>query len=281
MIMILLVLFLANIGVTFIDVKRLVQESSKISDVYVVIQEDYAEIVRHLEKSEKYINIICLLEDDEMLTGLSAEVELEISAAQDCLSHIEQFVKQLTDTNLYRVYEDYDTYIQSVFSCMDQISQQLQNGNRNRANELLSAELMSLIVEGETIENEFNNGVKNGVAECVRQYNEVLAHCRFITIVMVALFGVAVILVAFFTEIIIVRPMRLASSSLKKIIQQIEDNRGDLSERIPVMTNDEIGQIVIGVNQFMEQLQSIVSVIQIEAGNMIKSVHFLRVKSFQ
>lgn len=67
----------------------------------------------------------------------------------------------------------------------------------------------------------------------------------------------------------IASPAKNASEQLSKIVQKIEDNRGDLTERIQTRSQDEIGQLVNGVNSFLEQLQNVMKKLKEESANMI------------
>ena len=53
-----------------------------------------------------------------------------------------------------------------------------------------------------------------------------------------------------------------------KIMEKIDNNEGDLTERIEVKTKDEVGQLVVGVNGFIEQLQGIMLKIRDESTHM-------------
>lgn len=63
-------------------------------------------------------------------------------------------------------------------------------------------------------------------------------------------------------------PAKNASGHLTRIIDKIENNEGDLTERIDIKTQDEVGQLVRGVNNFIGQLQGIMQKIQGEAVHM-------------
>lgn len=80
-----------------------------------------------------------------------------------------------------------------------------------------------------------------------------------ILVVFVCVILVAVILVVMKT---IAGPAKSASTHLAGIVAKIENNKGDLTERIEVKTNDEIGQLVSGINGFLEQLQDVMKKIQ-------------------
>ena len=66
----------------------------------------------------------------------------------------------------------------------------------------------------------------------------------------------------------IANPAKRASGHLNQIIEKIDNNEGDLTERIEVKTKDEVGQLVTGVNGFIEQLQGIMVKIRQESTHM-------------
>ncbi len=66
----------------------------------------------------------------------------------------------------------------------------------------------------------------------------------------------------------IAKPSKTASSKLNEVIDKIESGEGDLTERIVVKSRDEIGQLVSGINSFIEQLQGIMLKIREESNNM-------------
>lgn len=77
-----------------------------------------------------------------------------------------------------------------------------------------------------------------------------------------------VILAAVIVNKSVAAPAKNASGHLSKMIHHIENNEGDLTERIEVKTQDEVGQLVHGVNSFIGQLQGIMQKIQTEAVHM-------------
>lgn len=53
-------------------------------------------------------------------------------------------------------------------------------------------------------------------------------------------------------------PAKRANKELNEIIDDIKENDGDLTKRLKVTTQDEIGQLVVGINNFLETLQTVV-----------------------
>ncbi len=81
--------------------------------------------------------------------------------------------------------------------------------------------------------------------------------------------GIAfIIIVGLIVNKTLAKPARNASSHLSEIVDQIEHNKGDLTQRIEVKSKDEIGQLASGVNGFIESLQNLMRKMQTEAEKM-------------
>jgi methyl-accepting chemotaxis protein len=89
--------------------------------------------------------------------------------------------------------------------------------------------------------------------------------------VLVVVMVVAIILMVFAVNRSIARPARNASRELNGIVEKIEHNQGDLTQRISVKTKDEIGQLVEGINGFIESLQILMKKVQEESTKMSSS----------
>jgi len=79
--------------------------------------------------------------------------------------------------------------------------------------------------------------------------------------------GAAILMILYINKTV-ANPAKNASGHLSQIIEKIDNNEGDLTERIEVKTKDEVGQLVTGVNGFIEQLQGIMIKIRDESSHM-------------
>lgn len=73
-----------------------------------------------------------------------------------------------------------------------------------------------------------------------------------------------IVILSFVTTVIIcataiLRPLKKQKVQLHAIIDEINSGRGDLTKRVDVLSNDEIGASSEGINQFIETLQNIMS----------------------
>ena len=96
---------------------------------------------------------------------------------------------------------------------------------------------------------------QNDYDKVVRESNVRISGTETFNIVLVVL----VVLIMVSTIIVVKRtiadPAKNAEKHLSEIVGKIEDNRGDLTERIQTKSTDEIGHLVNGINCCMDQLQ--------------------------
>lgn len=100
-----------------------------------------------------------------------------------------------------------------------------------------------------------NDQVESAKAEQASIYTSAII---VVSVVMLLMFAVIIVSV-FYTFKSIIVPTNKANKQVMDIIDGIEKNQGDLTQRIKILTKDEIGQLSGGVNAFMNKLQSIMS----------------------
>lgn len=66
----------------------------------------------------------------------------------------------------------------------------------------------------------------------------------------------------------LVKPARASQNQTQDIVQKIQSGNGDLTERIPVRANDEVGALSSGINQMLGELHGIVSMLDGHASSL-------------
>ena len=95
------------------------------------------------------------------------------------------------------------------------------------------------------------------------------------TVMFIALIVILVVITAvcvFITIFAILLPTKRATRRLGVIVNDIEENKGDLTNRIPVETSDEIGRLVEGINKFIDVLQNVIREIKADAEQVKNNV---------
>lgn len=122
-------------------------------------------------------------------------------------------------------------------------------------------------------ETAFMTIVSTAADNLIVQRNATVAGYSSISDTMFFVFLGAAALMIFYINWTVAKPAKNASGHLSQIIEKIDNNEGDLTERIQVKTKDEVGQLVNGVNGFMEQLQGIMVKIRDESTHMNELVN--------
>lgn len=97
--------------------------------------------------------------------------------------------------------------------------------------------------------------------------------------------GTVTLIVAVLMMIVLVRsvatPTRKATAKLDKIIQSIQEGKGDLTARIETKKIDEIGKLIQGINHFIDQLQTVMLDIKQHSGNLQESAATVNTQTTQ
>ena len=81
---------------------------------------------------------------------------------------------------------------------------------------------------------------------------------RTFDMVFIAIGAVIIAVIFIVVKKTIVNPTKQVNSALNQIVEDIHGNKGDLTARVPVRTKDEIGQLAMGINAFIEELQGLI-----------------------
>jgi len=119
---------------------------------------------------------------------------------------------------------------------------------------------------------ELDTILEDKVAKVERQSaTRISGTTAFNNICMVLVIAVTVICIVFLAKTV-VKPAKDATKEVQDIVKNLEAGNGDLTTRITIKENDEVGQLVAAVNMFIEVLQGTITSIKQESGNMEYSV---------
>ena len=103
--------------------------------------------------------------------------------------------------------------------------------------------------------------------ELNRMYRDALFKNTFSVVLSI----VSVIIAFYCVFILVIRKINSINSEVHDIISGIDRKEGDLTKRITIRSNDEVADLGIGINTFMDKLQGIMKMI-IENSQQLKTV---------
>ena len=293
MIVVIIAMFLVNLVISQTSLDNSKTSFNDLADGYVELELKNADLASEVVYAKLYMN--SMISSFQVLdaTGLTEAMESQqatIDEMEVTLDEMRALVEEIDDEDLTTTYDSYEELLlgmcDTVEGYLDQINQMLEaymsgllDPTTIDISAIASTDTISDAYERvDAAEDEFvaqlESSVDGMVEDRVDEINNSWTLAIIMAIVYVALcMGIIAIVV-----ITIANPARSASGDLNRIIGKIQQNQGDLTERIPVRTQDEVGQLVVGVNEFIGQLQSIMRTIQNEANNMTDSVESITTK---
>ena len=94
----------------------------------------------------------------------------------------------------------------------------------------------------------------------------------YFNLILVVLAIINTVIAVIVSMRMIVKPAKKASLELDEIVKGIEAQEGDLTARVSVRSNDEIGSLASGINAFISVLQDYMSTMRVNADSMMESV---------
>lgn len=266
----LLFVFIANAYVSVTALNNSKDAFNNLADVYLKLDQQNVELVQSVVYARLHLNTILKADtDSEEQSGVEASRE-NIAMMQQTLENMKALCDASGETDLINSFAAYQEKLNELCEKIEGIIEVVEKGNdaafASAAGRI--ARTYNEVGEMEAAFTEELVAVSDGVAET--RVAQITMSGTFI-IGAIAIYVAASILVVIFVNQTVARPAKSASTQLTNIIQKIEQNEGDLTERIHIKTQDEVGQLVKGVNGFIEQLQDIMQTIQKEARNMTES----------
>lgn len=243
----------------------------RMSNTYVQLSEKNGVLIKNIEECRLYGNLLIYLEDKNVADNVSASVTRSVTAIDETFAGMSQICREASYSHLCQSLQEYADEVAKLEEIINEVNDAYLAGDKKGAVEANGKmrEQVLIIEEHADVFNSMLEEEVNALAEerigQGEKLNRISDAMFFVYIGVVVLMVVSVIRT-------ISGPAKNASGHLKEIIGKIENNEGDLTERITVKTQDEVGQLVRGVNNFIGQLQEIMRQIREQSASMNEQV---------
>ena len=242
-------------AITNLGLKAMKGVVQNLSEEYLELQVQNEIVSRNVAEGRLYNNLMVLM-NNENSTAMAGMVPGITGAINDAMTNMKDICEKLGEAELTEALSSYETELVKVVANIDAV-----------ANCYLAGDIMGAVAENgklrDTVmvmqekQTAFADALAKNASEAGQ---ESIGQIEFIQLVSILLgFALAVIVAVAIIVMrrTIIRPASIASKQLNEIIDGISNNEGDLTQRVDVKTNDEVGQLASGINSFLEQLQGI------------------------
>lgn len=264
----LVIAILVTINVAFKSFSNLMNNSDDISGVYAESMMNLSSLSTSYEQLVGYAYAHCITDKDttmELIEAKSEVTQLDIRNSMDTVS------KHLYSSEQVEIYNDFAVNFESFQSLFEQVLKYSSQGDKDMAVSLISTQLSTLantLSDDIASLTEINQaGMADAIADNDDAYKTASRTLTIVAIISIIMVGLVVIVLFF--EIIL--PLKNTNEKLKKIISDINNDKGDLTQRVPVEGKDEIARLGNGINTFIATLQNIMQQIT-DNSNRLNSI---------
>lgn len=254
---ILIILMVVVVGGT--GIQSLTVLSKNITNSDKILSKD-VKPVNELRKEFSYLlpTLIAYAGKEDDTEGATIQDNLA-SIKDEIYKTVEDFSKSHTSENEKKLISDLtdalDTYMMSSDLVITMVD--AREGDFTRTLLVINTQIAenndAVITQLDNLYNYYDNTISASAKKSATVYRTGLALSLFVLIIIL----VYLVFSIFWILRKIMKPLRKGQEVVTRVIQSIEANSLDLSERIPVKSDNEIGKVFAGFNKILENLGEI------------------------
>lgn len=245
-------------GEALYSMTEIQKRSSQISNEGIRTNICLDEINLAFANTQKLTLALCVQPDEQ---GLQEYVQKQLSTYK---SDVAAYEKELLEKSDYFSAKDFklmkETFadIEEAQTTITELISKATSGDKEAgksANSVMTEWSNSIGTNLDTLVAGNDTLVKKNIKAQEALYNR----NRTVSIILVAVAVIAFASAVFIVVRAVVKPLRKQTAELAAIIDEIKQGKGDLTKRVTVRANDEIGKASEGINHFIEALQGIMA----------------------
>jgi len=242
---------LANLGLN--QAKTAIEDLSK---TYLEMQKENEVVSKNVAEIRLYSNLIIMMPDQNSAMQMAGLVPGFIETIDASLDAMHKQADSLGDKKLLEALVVYEEHTHRLEENITTTANAFLAGDKAAA-AASHGQMRDIVMELQEYQDTYTALLsKSALADA----EEGIKSVQFIQDVALGV-NIMIMLDAFLTIFVVarsvVKPAKTATKHLNQIIEGIEQGEGNLTERLTVKNNDEIGQLATGINSFLDQLQGI------------------------
>lgn len=248
--------------------------NSTLGNVYMDLEVAEGDADTGFQQVLLYSNLAYYKRDSEDIEMILGKLQTAIDDTRTYMAKTQSLGESSSDQELISALADYESSMKAFLDYTQQISDSAAAGDFETAIQLVDG-VYSLQAPVQNSQAAYSEVLTAKVAEVVRRSNVQIQGTKIFNYCVVALYIVILIITVMIVSKTIVKPARQSGNALRAITDKLDAGEGDLTERVPAKSKDEVGQMARGINSFIDQLQKIMQELKSESGNMAKSAEII------
>ncbi len=237
------------------------------ADIYMALQEQSKNLVSIVDDDKSSANLITMIPSKEAAESIAQDVQGRKGQVEAVISTMRLLCEQEGDEELTSWVNDYGREAQVIEDKTIEIGACFLAGDVEKAS-ALSGEIRPQSLVLADVEEKFDTLLAERSQAAVTDTIGSMRSYTGTVLLFLAIFLVVMVIASVFSITHIALPASSAGTQLEDIISKIHNNEGDLTKRIQIQSKNEVGQLVDGINNFIEQLQGIMNIIKTQSEHM-------------
>ena len=255
--LILTIVFGVGIALNYKQIGTMKQNSEEVTETQVEDLKLVNEIQNVYLKKELALydmimttNQAVVIQNLVSVSGMSTEVEEGLEKMQKTMSKTSEG-KKLYE-NLLKNMDEYNLLYSDVLK-----KSMLDEESKQEAYDIMNTTLADLKEQLDTALTDMNSMIEKSMDQAIKEQNTSIRQAYVTIIICVVLYIAFAIFCAIYIISSVSNPVQSVTRQLNTIVHSIKNGEGDLTLRVKTKSKDEIGQMVYGINTFIESLQKI------------------------
>lgn len=241
----------SNIGMN--QAKRAI---SGLANSYMVMQAQNEIITKNIGEARLYSNLMITTSDEMTKQVVADMVEDLIVTVDSAMQTVESLAESTTDEDLKASFAVYEEHIALLKDNIQSTARAIKAADYAAA-KARNGEMSAIVQTLQEHQTNFSNTLSASAALQAADGEKTVQNIQDTALglnLVIMLLELSLVLII---QRFVVSPTKKATGHLNQIIDNIARGEGDLTERLVVKSQDEIGQLSKGINAFIEQLQEI------------------------
>lgn len=272
MVMMLLIVFLVNNVAQNLSSSNSKEAFIAMSDVYVNLEGKNTSLAVDVQKAKLFTNQFFLVTNPEKIQDILTNCAKNNEEVRALLVEMEGIAAKSGSEQLVAAMKQYSTVVLGFVETLESLAEAVKTGDMATMGQS-SAAITEYYLSLEEAQQGFNATLTQVIDGVTAERVDAIERGSKLTIITFALFILFTCTNIFITLKFIAKPAKGADAELRVILDKLNNDEGDLTERIQTKSNDEIGQLINGINGLLDKLQATMSILKKETLNMNDSVN--------
>lgn len=261
------VVFLAAILMNIMALSSIKKNNNSVN-IYLEMSGVQSDASTAFQQMQLYANLIYFKQYE--LEAMTMKLETGISDMDTAMGDLSNLSEYTGDEEVCAAFAEWDAAVEDFSDYCSEILTEAQSGDFDTV-ETMVTNLRTYIEPAQEAEDVYEALVAEKQTAIQNESTSRIEQTGLLSVLLMVIFAVVMGATIIIVLVTVAKPAKRSGVMLQQIVNKIENNQGDLTERIPVKTRDEIGQMTEGINGFLAQLQGVMQKLKVESEQMMIS----------